>query len=195
MRVLEEQHQNRCVYCDTPGSATTIEHYYPKKQFPGLMFEWLNLTLACDACQRYKGQPLEFCGAWPLVLDPANETVEPFLYISPEDGRMMAALELQEGELAYKRATETIGRLRLNERWLPRLRLRVVLELRTALESFRRNPGVETEAGILHMLSPEQPWGAVAWQLMTTPEGEFISLVEFCREHSEAVKRCVSRTA
>lgn len=189
LRTLEEQHGYRCVYCDTPGSAHTIEHYLPKKQFPYHTLDWLNLSLACGTCQMYKREPLEFRGVWPLILDPMHERVEDYVYISPEDGFIFPALHLEPRQLEFVRVNTTIKKLRLNELGRPRLRLNAALDLRDAFERYAENPSGVTQAGVLRMLEHTRPWSAVAWQIMTNPENEYIPLVAFYLERNPLPQR------
>lgn len=51
--------QQHCAYCDGyPLHVTglqTVDHFQPKSKFPLLAYVWENLFLACEKCQRHKG--------------------------------------------------------------------------------------------------------------------------------------------
>ncbi len=53
---LGEMTQEHCAFCDGPfvESHRTIEHFKPKKRFPGDAYKWDNLFPACSRCQNSK---------------------------------------------------------------------------------------------------------------------------------------------
>jgi len=55
---LREETYSKCVYCESYIDGVSfphIEHILPKHSHTDLTFEWDNLTLACPACNTYKG--------------------------------------------------------------------------------------------------------------------------------------------
>jgi uncharacterized protein (TIGR02646 family) len=53
--MLSRHTSMHCHYCDSImgySSRDTIDHFLPKKHFPHLAYEWSNLYLCCDGCQR-----------------------------------------------------------------------------------------------------------------------------------------------
>jgi len=72
--VLVNETRGKCAYCESklrhisPGD---IEHIIPKSIEPAEAFEWQNLTLACEECNRRKGNKI---GPFidPYAVDPAD---------------------------------------------------------------------------------------------------------------------------
>jgi uncharacterized protein (TIGR02646 family) len=76
---LRAETSDKCVYCESklghsaPGD---IEHKVPSSKVPQLHFDWANLTLACQECNRRKNAfYLEHDG----FLDPYVDDVEAML--------------------------------------------------------------------------------------------------------------------
>lgn len=73
--LLNETH-GKCVYCESkighncPGD---IEHKIPKSRQIDLIFEWDNMTIACNECNRRKA---EYYDPNCMFLDPNNDNVE-----------------------------------------------------------------------------------------------------------------------
>jgi 5-methylcytosine-specific restriction endonuclease McrA len=112
--LLNETH-GKCAYCESKLRHITygdVEHIVPKSLALAKIFDWANLTLACDVCNTNKGSHpgnhdafvdpyrhdpeahLEFCG--PLVLPRAES--DPGLLTE-------RVLELNRGELVERRAS------------------------------------------------------------------------------------------
>ncbi len=65
-----------CAYCEQPcaepigdhkGTEASIEHFRPRKTFPLLWLDWLNLLYSCRRCNQEKGDK------WPIVGDATNQ--------------------------------------------------------------------------------------------------------------------------
>lgn len=59
--LLQEEFYGQCVYCRLPDSlkgddSFGVDHYRPKKRFPHLSTEYLNLFYSCNSCNTKKGQ-------------------------------------------------------------------------------------------------------------------------------------------
>lgn len=85
---------DKCVYCESkighncPGD---IEHKIPKAKRPNLIFDWGNMTHACNECNRRKG---EYYDPDCMFLDPNTDDVEnlvhhvgPLVFNRPGDER------------------------------------------------------------------------------------------------------------
>lgn len=76
---LREETANKCVYCEsklghnTPGD---VEHKIPTSKAPNRHFDWLNLTLACNECNRRKSNYFNEAEGF---LDPYVDAVEEYL--------------------------------------------------------------------------------------------------------------------
>ena len=73
--LIKETH-SKCVYCESkighncPGD---IEHKIPKSQIIDMIFEWNNMTIACNECNRRKG---DYYDPNCMFLDPNTDDVE-----------------------------------------------------------------------------------------------------------------------
>lgn len=78
---LLNETRKKCAYCESKMLHITysdIEHIKPKAHRPDLIFEWSNLTVACEACnRRYKND--YFNETAPLI-NPFIEDPEAYLY-------------------------------------------------------------------------------------------------------------------
>lgn len=81
--ILEETHE-KCAYCEskvTPVYAGDVEHILPKSKRPELIFEWDNLTLACQQCNQRKRDYYE--PDTPLVNPYKDEPTSHFFFAGP----------------------------------------------------------------------------------------------------------------
>lgn len=116
--IIKQETNNKCAYCESivshvcPGD---IEHILPKKHRPDLIFEWTNLTLACEECNRTRKSdyynPIEPL-INPYIDDPSNHllAVGPYIFHKPGD---------KKGELTEK--ILEFNRVELIERRIERL--------------------------------------------------------------------------
>ena len=140
-KALLEETYNKCAYCESKiGSVSfgDIEHILPKSERPDLCFEWSNLTLACEKCNR-AGKRTYYSEDYPLsnpyVDYPEECLIAAGAYIYPYQG--------------HERAEITINTIKLN-----RVRL---LEERKERMDFLSNL-IEKWASY----SPEHPLKAIA---------------------------------
>jgi len=91
----------RCAYCNTHeahfGGLRNfhVDHFRPKKRFPGRTLTYTNLYYACSLCNTFKGE------TWPSraqlkadfrFIDPCEEDpYENHLLVNPRDGSLHAA--------------------------------------------------------------------------------------------------------
>jgi hypothetical protein len=69
---LRAETEEKCAYCESKFAHITfgdVEHIVAKKTEPKLVYEWCNLTLACDICNTLKGTKEGFVD--PYTDDPA----------------------------------------------------------------------------------------------------------------------------
>jgi 5-methylcytosine-specific restriction endonuclease McrA len=137
----------KCAYCESKLQHITygdVEHISPKSTEPEAIFQWENLTLACDVCNTNKGD--RFPNREGLV-DPYNHDPQarfhifgPFIFATPGDNdaryteltldlNRTALLERRNEKIKYLRdMVETVAAA--SERLRPRLL--EVLKLETA---------------------------------------------------------------
>jgi hypothetical protein len=100
---LVDETGGKCVYCESkighncPGD---IEHKAPKSKRLDLIFDWGNLTIACNECNRRK---LEYYDDACMFLDPNTDDVEsmvthvgPFVFHLPGETRSELTVRLLE---------------------------------------------------------------------------------------------------
>jgi uncharacterized protein (TIGR02646 family) len=76
---LREEASDKCVYCESKlghSSPGDVEHKVPTSKVPQRHFDWLNLTLACQECNRRKNA---FYKEHDGFLDPYVDDVENLL--------------------------------------------------------------------------------------------------------------------
>jgi hypothetical protein len=101
-RLLEET-SGKCAYCESkighncPGDT---EHKAPKDKRLDLIFDWSNLTIACNECNRRK---LDYYDEAYMFLDPNSDDVEsmithfgPFVFPVPGETRSELSVRLLE---------------------------------------------------------------------------------------------------
>ncbi|MBF0215327.1 MAG: TIGR02646 family protein [Magnetococcales bacterium] len=57
LTALRELYYGKCAYCETkiePGSSPRVDHYRPHAIYYWLAYEWSNLVLSCERCNRKK---------------------------------------------------------------------------------------------------------------------------------------------
>lgn len=185
---LEYQCVCRCVYCEQ-SAMETIDHFAPKKQFPGTAFAWENFNGACWVCNGSKGQPLVFQNGRPKLINPMDEDPARFFHVDPRNGWMTPALHLQETDDDYIRADYTIIKLKLNERGLPKQRTVAAANLRRALTTYLDTDGNRSaEKALLVVFRESNALRAVVRQMMTDPDPPDKPLVNYCLENSPKVR-------
>lgn len=107
---LRTETNDKCVYCESkighncPGD---IEHKIPKSILPELTFEWDNMTIACNECNRRKSQYYDInC----MFLDPNIDDVEsmvqhlgPIVFSRPGNKRSEVTVRILELDSANGR--------------------------------------------------------------------------------------------
>lgn len=115
-KALRDETCNKCVYCESkigfncPGD---IEHKIPKSKEADLIFEWNNMTIACNECNRRKS---DYYDSACMFLDPYTDNVEglvlhygPFVVSLPGNKRSEVTVLILELSLNTTRKS-LIGR-------------------------------------------------------------------------------------
>jgi uncharacterized protein (TIGR02646 family) len=140
--LLHDLFLGKCAYCEAKigvGSFGELENFRPKSLYPWLAYEWTNLLLACQVCNRYKAArfPVEGQSVTspvddlnlerPLLLDPTVDLPEEHLVFTAH-----ASSQAVTAEGLSERGRTTIMVLGLNreslvsarsERWMSLLRV------------------------------------------------------------------------
>lgn len=118
-RALERDFGQICAYCEQlcqlptrsgeSANDATIDHFRPRRRFPDLWLDWLNLIHACHRCNQAKG------GSWPGYDDaeinnrltalnprytPVSEYVSPNAVNSRRPAREFFGFDVVTGEIA-----------------------------------------------------------------------------------------------
>jgi uncharacterized protein (TIGR02646 family) len=75
-QALMEETSGKCIYCESKlghNCSGDVEHKIPVAHFPALRFEWSNLTIACEECNRRKS---DYYKPDSMFLDPYSDDVE-----------------------------------------------------------------------------------------------------------------------
>ncbi len=194
-RWVRYQSLRRCIYRER-SECETIDHYYPKMQFPDRAFDWTNFGGSCWNCNRYKGQPPLFQNGQPKIINPLNEDPAELLYFDPNTRFISPAPHLDEGSDAFIRADYTITMLKLNERGLPKERRIVAADLRRALRLYFETGGhPAVEEAILALLREQSALRAVLRGVMANPALRDKLLVGYRLERSKRVRRFLQAIA
>ncbi len=102
-KALLDETYNKCVYCESkighncPGD---IEHKIPKSKELDLIFEWNNMTIVCNECNRRKS---DYYDPACMFLDPYTDNVEdlvlhygPFVFSLPGNKRSEITVRILE---------------------------------------------------------------------------------------------------
>jgi uncharacterized protein (TIGR02646 family) len=122
-QILDDMNRSHCTFCDSyplgPSAEQTIEHFRPKSKYPRLAYVWHNLFLACNVCQKAKGEQFD-----KKLLKPDTEDYQfdTYFIVNYKTGKIevnsSANFESQE------RAAMTIRMYGLNNYGRPHSRLR-----------------------------------------------------------------------
>jgi len=146
----------KCAYCESKLEHITygdVEHISPKTTEPEAIFQWDNLTLACDVCNTNKGS--KFPGRVGLV-DPYNHDPEHHFHIH---GPLLFAVP-GDNDARYTEITLDLNRAALLERRKEKIKyLRDMVEA-VASASDRLRPRL---IEVLKLeTAPDQEFSAVA---------------------------------
>jgi uncharacterized protein (TIGR02646 family) len=157
---LNKIYHNKCAYCETKlYESAIIEQYRPKSSYSWLAYEWSNLLLVCNTCNRAKGADFKVVGKlinkaqnnredWkansksflaekPLLLHPEIDYPEDYLYFT-KDGFIHSDEE---------RGKYTIGICQLNRESLVLRRKDIIDRFGEKFENllFLMNKGISDE--------------------------------------------------
>ena len=101
-----------CTFCDGYPIATiskeTLEHYFPKKEFPLKAYEWYNLFYCCDKCQS-EANKRKF--QFTLKPDEASYSFSDYFWFDLDSGELKVLENLKtDNPDAFTKATEFLLR-------------------------------------------------------------------------------------
>lgn len=92
--------RRRCAYC-SDSRAADVEHFWPKKPYPGRAFDFRNLLFICPECNRKKNSrfPMDDAGL-PLLINPMFDDPWDLLFFIPTTGMITPRItSLDHGNL------------------------------------------------------------------------------------------------
>lgn len=112
---LTDEH---CSFCDNvwieQTSKKTIEHYYPKAEYPLKAYEWSNLFYCCDQCQKSSNRTRTFV----LTIKPDEDySFDKYFYFDADSGKVevLESLEKQDHK-AFNCAKDFLIRYDINNK-------------------------------------------------------------------------------
>lgn len=158
---------NKCAYCEQVAPRT-IDHRYPKIDYPKKMFRWRNLFPCCSTCQERRDALTLDAQGRPLILDPCED--EPLDYLRYDD--LTGATLSNPTSPKKERADETRKAFSLHlydgERGRKLANVRYLLSNLINEDPIRD----ETRALLKDHLSPKGPWLGILRAMILTPEKE-----------------------
>lgn len=133
---LRAETLSKCAYCESyieHISFAHVEHILPRKYRPELVVEWTNLTLACERCNKYKGDYYE--PSAPLLNPYGDEPTDHLLLM---DGLVLPKPGSQLGR-------RTVLRLRLSRPELIQMRAERLERLGPLLDAWEKEIGPDKE--------------------------------------------------
>ena len=127
----------RCMYCED-SMGTDIDHFRPKSNYPGYVFQWSNYFLACSHCnsnQKRSQFPILLDGSLGLI-DPAIDDPLDHLLLTPSSG-FYAPLTT--------RGEETIRVFGLNRQVCAAGRAQLLVTIGLAFSAYVADPGRRAE--------------------------------------------------
>ncbi len=149
-RKVKSSCRDKCVYCESP-SAQTVDHFWPKTDYPAKMFDWENLLAACRDCNSEKRTEFPLDNGEPRLIDPTRD--EPLEHFDWDQ---------TSGECLYReddvRAVETASIIKMDR--FQRMRVQKLSNFRYFLaRSVNENPiSAETCDRIREELDASMPY-------------------------------------
>lgn len=134
---LEKLYKSKCAYCERNSGCNEVEHYRPQSKYPWLFYEWSNLLLACNHCNKNKNNQFptkhkldkEIEGAFDflsdellnegaLIIHPEYENPELYLTFHSKDTDNLGKINEKDSSPDMDKSTATIEVCKLNQHFL-----------------------------------------------------------------------------
>jgi len=163
---------NKCCYCESKlneeSKYLTVDHYYPKSQYPDKVILWDNLLPACNRCNSKKGAH-DTCRV--PIIDPTKNDPRRYLFI-----HLYHYKSRDNAADSLGRATiDVLGLNDSNDMVVPRFKIGQAIqdklnELHNRIHTYsedngdvrNRNRIVRIMTDMLRLASPEKEFSAVA---------------------------------
>ena len=151
--VLRKMYRDQCCYCEgriKDVSYDHIEHRQPKSKFRDRVFDWNNLHLACEKCNKKKGD--KWSEAAPILDAVVDRPVEDHLTYESGNTGLLRWPKSRRGETTVEHAD-------LNrDGWngLPGTRGQVFFEAWKVIRKLKKNPDALGAAVVRHELEEQK---------------------------------------
>jgi uncharacterized protein (TIGR02646 family) len=114
---LKNLTESHCSFCDgyplKVTSKETIEHFFPKKEYPELTYSWNNLFYCCDQCQSYANGDMF---SETIIRPDQDYDFERLFYFDPLDGeiKIIECIETQSMTM-FDKAKKILERYGINK--------------------------------------------------------------------------------
>lgn len=157
---LNRMYNNHCCYCESRVGVVDyphIEHRKPKRKYPELTFDWDNLHLACEKCNKIKGE--EYNEKAPIL----DSTIGP-----PITKHLSYRIGLGSIDRTHKTAMgeTTIKHTKLNRGELGENRVKVYWQVMNVIDFIKNNPNDpdnELRKNDLEQLTRDQYGSMIKW--------------------------------
>lgn len=169
----------KCAYCEGVA-AQDIEHFYPKSQYPGRMFQWDNFLRGCKNCNNFKRDQFPLSPANdPVLLDPCRD--DPLDYFVWDF--LTGAIGIRPEQGFQERGEATTELLRLNIESLREERRSKFTRVTCLLAQVVNQTPVsaETQTVLREELDARRSWLGIIRQLFRRPGTKYRRLVSRAR--------------
>ncbi len=187
--------RERCMYCED-SRGTDIEHFWPKRRYPGRAFRWLNLLWACAGCNRAKGArfPRDAAGD-PLLIDPTAVDPWDYLFYDLETDELTARWDPRTGE-EHPRGLQTLKTLAtLRHQAVAEGRRRTRRNLQRAVQTFLgAPPSRASETELRECVADNGGYGLAVWFFLREGQEE-APFQDLRRRHRDVWERVRSHAS
>ncbi|MFQ5963808.1 MAG: HNH endonuclease [Candidatus Scalinduaceae bacterium] len=133
-KTLNSMYNNHCCYCESKVGVVDyphIEHRKPKRKYPELTFDWDNLNLACEVCNKNKGE--KYNKKAPILDAVKDNPITKHLSYRIGVGSIDRTYNTERGKT-------TIEHTKLNRDLLSRSRVDVFWHVMNVIDFIKSNP-------------------------------------------------------
>jgi len=165
--LLLQRFHGKCAYCESQVETTApadLENFRPKSRYWWLTFEWNNLLIACQACNRAKADRFPLLDESKRAKKQGDEKFEQPLLLNPcEDEPFKHLLFNYDGQVysETQRGQATIDTLQLNRPHLVSARRSINFKNKLAIVRFSKKPDI-----LLDLILDNAPYAGAARQML-----------------------------
>jgi uncharacterized protein (TIGR02646 family) len=187
---LDSCFRGKCGYCEGVA-AQDIEHFYPKTQYPGRMFDWENFLRGCKNCNNFKRDQFPLTAAnTPVLLDPCRD--DPLDYFVWDFQSGAVGVRPEPGYEERGRTARDLLRLDM-EPLREERRSRLLSVLCLLAQVCNQDPVTdETRTMLREALDHRRPYLGIVRQLLQRPGRKYGKLVRLARGKLPEIERWIA---